>query len=120
MGNFFTLIKRGVVWIGKQIKKIFTWFINFLKNVAKKVVQFLQYVKNKILKADEPRKVGKYVAIKKHIEHLENLAKNLEKDMKQSDKDLCDNILNSNDNNSNFNDALDSKEFDDEIEKIFI
>ena len=118
MGNFFTLIKRGVIWIGKQIVNIFMWFANFIKCVAKKVVCFLKFVRDKILMAEEPKLVGKYVGVKKEIEHLEKYANDLKKDMTKSDINLADDILKSKNKNDDFNDALDNNGFDEEFEKM--
>jgi hypothetical protein len=49
MGNFASLVVKGVKLVGQAIAKIVGWFVNFLKEIAGIVEKFLYKIKEIIL-----------------------------------------------------------------------
>ena len=115
MGNFAQLVKRGLAWIGKIISRFIRWLCDFLREIGKKVSEFLNGHEDKIKRADEPKKVGKIVAIDKAIKELEKIKQNESKNISQHDKDLCEEMLNDDDE---YNNALNKKDLEKEFDKI--
>ena len=92
MGNFGSLVIKGIKLVGKAICKIVSWFVNFLEEIAGIVKNFLHKIKELILSADEPEKVGKCANIKKHKIELEKKEKEIYEKLSDKDKEKVDSI----------------------------
>lgn len=92
MGNFASLVVKGVKLVGQAIAKIVGWFVNFLKEIAGIVEKFLYKIKEIILQADNPKNFGKCADIKKHRVEIEKKEKEQYEKLSDRDKGLIDNI----------------------------
>lgn len=117
MGGFVSAVKRGVYWIGKMIARFIRWLCGYITAIGKTVAKFIFFHEKKIKTADDPKGVGKVVAIKKYKIEMDKLEKELSKDMSKKDLDLVDEMMEEDD--SKFREALNSDQFDKDIEAMF-
>jgi len=93
MGNYTSKAWSCVKWIGSNIVKYIIWAKPFIDAINSIVHFFLLLNEASILKADNPKKVGETVAIKKEIEELEITAKRNYERLSSSDKNLIYELL---------------------------
>ena len=115
MGNFWTMVKRGLYWIWKIIKQIIEWLCSIVKMIFRDTAFFLNKHEEKIKSADNPKNVGKCTALKKIIKGFEKVEKEYEKDCTANDLGLINELTADDDD---FNKSVDSNFFDKEIDKI--
>lgn len=115
MGNFWTMVKRGLYWIWKIIKQIIEWLCSIVKMIFRDTAFFLNKHEEKIKSADNPKNVGKIAAINKIIKGLQNVKKEYQKDCTTKDLGLIKELTADDDD---FNKSVDSDFFDKEIDKM--
>ena len=115
MGNFWTMVKRGLYWIWKIIKQIINWLCSIVKRIFRNTAFFLNKHEEKIKSADNPYNVGKVSALNKIIKDFQKVKKEYEKDSTAKDLGLINELTADNDD---FNKSVDSDFFDKEIDKI--
>lgn len=93
MGNYSCVASRGVNWIGNCINRVYIWWTDYKDNVNNITYLFIMDKKDDILSADEPKKVGEVVGIRKEKLHLDRTAKRLYKKLSASDQSLVDDLL---------------------------
>ena len=93
MGNYTSKAWSCVKWIGSNIVKFVKWAKPFIDGINSIVHGFLLIYEALIRKADNPKKVGETVAIKKEIEELEITAKRNYERLSSSDKNLIYELL---------------------------
>ena len=92
MGNFASLVIKGVKLVGQAIAKIVGWFVAFLEEIAGIVKNFLHKIKDIILSADDQINFGKCADIKKHRIEIEKKEKEQYAKLSDRDKGLIDGI----------------------------
>ena len=95
MGNFLQLAKAVVTKIGGIIMDAIVWVTKQIRgDIEKKTLKKLEDNEGDIKKANDPKKVGKIVAIDTAINALEKIKNDLGKSLDSSDKNILIGKLN--------------------------
>lgn len=92
MGNFASLVWKGVKMIGRAICRIVEWVCQFIESISEIVRNFMMLIREKIFAADDQKAVGKCAALKKEKIEIEKKEKELYNKLNDNDKKLIDNI----------------------------
>lgn len=93
MGNFDSIVKRGLRCIGNLIADIIKWWEEFKEEVNNKVYKFMKTVEIIIKKAENQKTVGEVIAIKKEKFELEKKADELYKTLSSDDQESVNEAL---------------------------
>lgn len=92
MGGFLTLVKNFVNYLGNIVNKVLSWFEGLIrKKVEDSVEDFIKERKEKITKADDPKKMGKTMAMMKMSIEIKNVAISECKTMTEKDQETIKN-----------------------------
>ena len=93
MGNFVSIVWKGVKWIGNCIHKIISGWGAFKEGVNQNTYNFMMGNKNQILNANNPRGVGEILAINDEKSQLEDIAAKKYRNLTYEDQQRVDDLL---------------------------
>ena len=94
MGNFDSLTYHSVSRIGNRIEEILYWWSPYKSDVNTTTVNHEKSKKSTILRADNPKRVGKYFAVDKECCELDRIRRNISKHLSDRDKMLISGLNN--------------------------
>lgn len=97
MGNFVSILRKLINWIGNCIHRIISWWGEFKERVNQNTYNFMIGNRNQILNANNPVGVGEILAINDEKSQLEDIAAKKYRNLTYEDQQRVDDLLDARD-----------------------